>query len=204
MFSSSRLTSLSLLALSPLAALAKTDLSGCTTFTSTVTINPTAHEYGNVYESLVYYDPDTLEICTVPDCGGGRAAPKTGVPGCPLYSGTATPTPSFLSADPLAPTTTSSVAAETTTTSASSSVSGSSSPSSTTVVLVTGTDGSANATGASATAQVTGGSTVAQGSSTASATGTPSSSVNSSSGAVPRVAIGGLSGVLGLAIAFLV
>lgn len=202
MLSSSRITSLSLLALSPLAALAKTDLSGCTTFTSTVTINPTAHEYGNVYESLVYYDPDTLEICTVPDCGGGRAAPKTGVPGCPLYSGTATPTPSFLSADPLAPTMTSSVAAETTTADSPSGA-GSSSPSSTTVVVVTGTDGSANATGASATAQVTGGSTVTQGSSTGSATGTPSNSVNSSSGAVPRVAIGGLTGVLGLAVAFL-
>lgn len=204
MLSSSRLTSLSLLALSPLAALAKTDLSGCTTFTSTVTIDPTAHSYGNVYESLVYYDPDTLEICTVPDCGGGRAAPKTGVPGCPLYSGTATPTPSFLSADPLAPVvmTTSSVAAETTATSASSSGAGSSSSSSTSVVLVTGTDGSANATGASTTARVTGGSMGVQGSSTGSATGTPSSSVDSSSGAVLRVAVGGLSGVLGLAVAF--
>ncbi|KAK7712407.1 hypothetical protein SLS63_012392, partial [Diaporthe eres] len=119
-------------------------LSGCTTFTSTVTINPTAHEYGNVYESLVYYDPDTLEICTVPDCGGGRAAPKTGVPGCPLYSGTATPTPSFLSADPLAPavtTTTSSVAAETTTAESPAVSGSSSSSSSTTVVVVTGADG---------------------------------------------------------------
>lgn len=204
MFSLARLTPLSLLALSPLAALAKTDLSGCTTFTSTVTINPTAHEYGNVYESLVYYDPDTLEICTVPDCGGGRAAPKTGVPGCPLYSGTATPTPSFLTADPLAPavTTTSTLAAETTTADSSSGA-GSSSSSSTTVVLVTGTDGSANATGASTTARATGGSTSAEGSSTGSAMGTPSSSVESSSGAVLRAAIGGLPGVLGLAIAFL-
>lgn len=205
MLSSSHLTSLALLALSPLAALARTDLSGCTTFTSTVTINPTAHEYGNVYESLVYYDPDTLEICTVPDCGGGRAAPKTGVPGCPLYSGTATPTPSFLSADPLAPavtTTTSSVAAETTAAD-SPSGSGSSSSSSTTVVVVTGTDGSANATGASAPVRATGSSTGAEGSSTGSATGTPSSSVESSSGAVLRATIGGLSGAMGLAVAFL-
>lgn len=204
MLSSSHLTTLSLLALSPLAALARTDLSGCTTFTSTVTINPTAHEYGNVYESLVYYDPDTLEICTVPDCGGGRAAPKTGVPGCPLYSGTATPTPSFLSADPLAPAvmTTSSVAAETTTADASSG-SGSSSSSSTTVVVVTGTDGSANATGASAPVRATGSSTRVEGSQTGSATGTTSSSVESSSGAVLKAAIGALSGAMGLAVAFL-
>ncbi|KKY39680.1 putative siderophore biosynthesis [Diaporthe ampelina] len=140
MLSPAHLPLLSLLALSPLAALARTDLSGCTTFTSTVTVNPTAHEYGNVYKSLVYYDPDTLEICTVPDCGGGRAPRRTGVPGCPLYSGTATPTPSFLSADPLAPpaaattTTTSTsgsgsnVAAGTTITSAASEATGSSSP----------------------------------------------------------------------------
>ncbi|KAI7773592.1 hypothetical protein LA080_010362 [Diaporthe eres] len=204
MLPSSRLTSLSLLALSPLAALARTDLSGCTTFTSTVTINPTADEYGNVYESLVYYDPDTLEICTVPDCGGGRAAPKTGVPGCPLYSGTATPAPSFLSADPLAPavTTSSSVAAETTTAD-SSSASGLSSSSPTTVLVVTGTDGSANATGATAPVRATGSSTGVEGSSTGSATGTPSSSVESSSGAMLRAAIGGLSGAMGLAVACL-
>lgn len=208
MHSPTQLTLVSLIALSPLAVLAKTDLEGCTTFTSTVTIDPTSHEYGNVYQSLVYYDPDTLEICTVPDCGGGRAAPKTGVPGCPLYSGTATPTPSFLSADPLAPTTTatSSAAAETTTsTVSSSSGSGSSSsPSSTTVIVVTGTDGPGTATMVSGTVQLTGASTGVEGSSAGAATSTPSSSVDSSSGAVSRVAIGGLAGVLGLAVAFLV
>lgn len=201
--SSARLTTLSLLALTPLAALARTDLSGCTTFTSTVTINPTAHEYGNVYESLVYYDPDTLEICTVPDCGGGRAAPKTGVPGCPLYSGTATPTASFLSADPLAPATTSSVAAETTSAASSSSGAGSSvsAAGSTTTAVVTAADGSGNATMVSGSALATGGSTAAGGSSTA-ATSTPSSSVDSSSAAALRVATGGL--LFGLAITFLV
>lgn len=205
--SSNHLTVLSILALSPLAALARTDFSGCTSFTSTVTINPTAHEYGNVYGSVVYYDPDTLEICTVPDCGGGRAPPKTGVPGCPLYSGTATVTPSFLSADPLAATmTTSSGAAETTTATISSSGAGesSSSSSSTSVVVVTGADGSANATGGSGTAQATRSSTVVGGgSSTGSATGTPSSSVDASSGAVSSAAVGGLSGALGLVVAFL-
>lgn len=204
--SSAHLTFVSLLALSPLAALARTDFSGCTSFTSTVTINPTAHEYGNVYGSVVYYDPDTLEICTVPDCGGGRAPPKTGVPGCPLYSGTATVTPSFLSADPLAATmTTSSGAAQTTTatTSSSGTDESSSSASSTSVIVVTGTDGSANATGGPGTAQATRSSTVVGGSSTGSATGAPSASADSSSGAASRVAIGGLSGALGLVVALL-
>lgn len=216
MHSSIQLTLASFLALSPLAALAKTDLEGCTTFTSTVTIDPTSHEYGNVYQSLVYYDPDTLEICTVPDCGGGRAAPKTGVPGCPLYSGTATPTPSFLTADPLAPastttaTATSSGAAETAT-AASSSSSGSGSASSassasTTVIVVTGTDGSANETltMVSGGVQPTAASTGVEASSTGTTTATPSSSVNSSSGAVSRVAVGALSGAFGLAVVFLV
>ncbi|KAG8164424.1 hypothetical protein KVR01_006342 [Diaporthe batatas] len=97
-------TILALLALlSPLPALARTDLAGCASFTSMVTVDPTAHGYGNVYPSVVYYVPDTLEICAAPDCGGGRAPPKTGVPGCPLYSGTAAPGTSFLAADPLAP-----------------------------------------------------------------------------------------------------
>lgn len=203
--SSAHLAFVSLLAFSPLAALARTDFSGCTSFTSTVTINPTAHEYGNVYGSVVYYDPDTLEICTVPDCGGGRAPPKTGVPGCPLYSGTATVTPSFLSADPLAATmTTSSGAAETTTaTPSSGDVESSSSSSSTSVIVVTGTDGSANATGGSGTAQATRSSTVVGGSSTGSATGAPSASADSSSGAASSLAIGGLSGALGLVVALL-
>ncbi|POS71944.1 hypothetical protein DHEL01_v209659 [Diaporthe helianthi] len=100
---STHLTLASLLALSPLPTIAKTDLSGCTSFNSTVTANPTAaHEYGNVYPSIFYYVPDTLEICSILDCGGGRAPPKTDVPGCPLYSGTEAPAePSYLSADPL-------------------------------------------------------------------------------------------------------
>ncbi|KAK1834073.1 hypothetical protein QBC39DRAFT_379990 [Podospora conica] len=32
-------------------------------------------------------DPDTGAICDALDCGGGRAPPKTTVPGCPQYSG---------------------------------------------------------------------------------------------------------------------
>jgi hypothetical protein len=67
-----------------LAALvtARTDLAGCT---STLA--------GNTY---TYYVPGTGEICAFLDCGGGRAPPKTDVPGCPQYAGTASYEPSFL------------------------------------------------------------------------------------------------------------
>jgi len=48
-----------------------------------------AYTYG-VCEGIVqYYDPNTGELCNYLDCGGGRAPPKTDVPGCPLYKGTA-------------------------------------------------------------------------------------------------------------------
>ena len=67
-------------------ALARTDLSGCV---STEVIIQTW------YASYIWYVPDTGEICDIPDCGGGRAPPKT-VPGCPGYHGTETLTPSFL------------------------------------------------------------------------------------------------------------
>jgi hypothetical protein len=56
--------------------------------------------YGNTYQSIVWYVPDSLEICQGVDCGGGRAPPKK-VPGCPLYEGTETVTPSFLKSDPM-------------------------------------------------------------------------------------------------------
>lgn len=38
----------------------------------------------------------TGELCDFLDCGGGMAPPKTTVPGCPLYSGTASYSPSYL------------------------------------------------------------------------------------------------------------
>ncbi|KAG9252524.1 uncharacterized protein F5Z01DRAFT_676002 [Emericellopsis atlantica] len=78
---------------------AKTDLDGCTSFTSWVTVRPEPG-YGNTYQSIVWYVPDSLEICQFVDCGGGRAPPKS-VPGCPLYQGTETVTPSFLASDPM-------------------------------------------------------------------------------------------------------
>ncbi|KAJ6783523.1 hypothetical protein PWT90_02054 [Aphanocladium album] len=73
------------------SALARTDLAGCT-YTDLV-IKPT-RDVG--YASRLYYVPDTGEVCDFLDCGGGRAPPKTTVPGCPLYEGTETYKPSYI------------------------------------------------------------------------------------------------------------
>ncbi|KAM0191678.1 hypothetical protein ACHAPA_008301 [Fusarium lateritium] len=86
----------------PIAA--KTDIEGCTSFTSTVTVDASPG-YGNTYQTVIWYVPDTLEICKGVDCGGGRAPPKS-VPGCPLYKGTETVTAEFLKQDPMSPKTT--------------------------------------------------------------------------------------------------
>jgi len=67
-------------------ATARTDLEGCVS--SEVVID--------YYASYLWYVPDTGEICSFLDCGGGRAPPKTNQPGCPLYEGTATVTPSYI------------------------------------------------------------------------------------------------------------
>ena len=64
----------------------KTDLTGCT---STDVSSPAG-------ASVLWYVPGTGELCEFLDCGGGTAPPKTDVPGCPLYSGPATYSPSFL------------------------------------------------------------------------------------------------------------
>ncbi|KAF2401609.1 hypothetical protein EJ06DRAFT_351149 [Trichodelitschia bisporula] len=69
-------------ALLPALALARTDLVGCTSSVS----GP----------SLIWYVPGTGELCDFLDCGGGRAPPKTTVPGCAAYVGTATYSPSYL------------------------------------------------------------------------------------------------------------
>ncbi|KAF3388390.1 hypothetical protein F1880_004387 [Penicillium rolfsii] len=68
-------------------ATARTDLSGCI---SSQTTNQW-HE-----ASMIWFVPDSGEICDFVDCGGGRAPPKTTVPGCPLYQGTETVTPSYM------------------------------------------------------------------------------------------------------------
>lgn len=83
-----RSSSTSILAVAAMAssAFAKTDLSGCTT---TDMSSPAG-------ASVAWYVPGTGELCDMLDCGGGRAPPKTDVPGCPSYSGTASYSPSYL------------------------------------------------------------------------------------------------------------
>ncbi|CAL5874397.1 uncharacterized protein PFLUO_LOCUS8693 [Penicillium psychrofluorescens] len=68
-------------------ATARTDLSGCVS-------SLTTDQYHEA--SLLWYVPGTGEICAFPDCGGGTAPPKTDQPGCPLYTGSATLTTSYL------------------------------------------------------------------------------------------------------------
>lgn len=80
---------------------ARTDLSGCTSVQTMVTLRDEPG-YGNTIASVLWYVPDTLEICDFVDCGGGRAPPKS-VPGCPLYDGPETVTAQFLTRDPMAP-----------------------------------------------------------------------------------------------------
>ncbi|KJZ74623.1 hypothetical protein HIM_05973 [Hirsutella minnesotensis 3608] len=74
------------------AALARTDLQGCTH--SDTVVKPT--NGGTPYASRIWYVPGSGEVCQMLDCGGGRAPPKTTVPGCPLYRGTETYMPSFI------------------------------------------------------------------------------------------------------------
>ena len=71
--------------------LAKTDLQDCTYYDSVVDPG-----YYAPYATRVWYLPDTGEICEFLDCGGGRAPPKTTVPGCGAYEGTATYSPRFI------------------------------------------------------------------------------------------------------------
>ena len=70
--------------------LAKTDLSGCTTYDTVVS------NADGMYATRIWYVPDSGEICDFLDCGGGRAPPKTTVPGCAAYEGTETYSPLFI------------------------------------------------------------------------------------------------------------
>lgn len=79
------------LALFGTAALAKTDLAGCTYIDGVFT-----PDHGPAWATRTWYVPDTGEICAFLDCGGGRAPPKTTVPGCAAYEGTETYSPLFL------------------------------------------------------------------------------------------------------------
>lgn len=79
-----------LAALLAVPAIAKTDLSGCTSYDSIL------FQGNSPYVSKIYYVPDTGEVCEFLDCGGGRAPPKTTVPGCGSYEGTETYSPRFI------------------------------------------------------------------------------------------------------------
>lgn len=78
----------SLLTVAGLTALAaaRTDYDGCVS--SQVVVHGGA--------SMLWYVPESGEICETLDCGGGRAPPKYSVPGCPLYTGTAEYSPKYL------------------------------------------------------------------------------------------------------------
>ncbi|KAL7623555.1 hypothetical protein AAE478_007238 [Parahypoxylon ruwenzoriense] len=86
LFSNLKILAIPLTALLVGRVAAKTDLAGC--------VSSKTVAFGGA--SLIWYVPDTGEICEFLDCGGGRAPPKTTVPGCGFYSGTATYSPSFL------------------------------------------------------------------------------------------------------------
>lgn len=73
------------------SALAKTDIAGCTYFDDVFTPS-----HGYPYATRLWYVPDTGEVCEFLDCGGGRAPPKTTVPGCAAYEGTETYSPRFI------------------------------------------------------------------------------------------------------------
>ncbi|KAJ5595489.1 Glycoside hydrolase 18 protein [Penicillium hispanicum] len=56
------------------------------------------HSFTSCADNIVHwFDPNTGEVCDPLDCGGGRAPPRTDVPGCPLYTGTETRSTSYLS-----------------------------------------------------------------------------------------------------------
>lgn len=79
---------LSLLALTASTTVhARTHIGGCTSVHTT-------NQWGHA--SMLWYVPETGEICDIPDCGGGRAPPKRDNPACPGYTGTATYEPSFI------------------------------------------------------------------------------------------------------------
>ena len=85
---------ITLTALAATSALAKTDLQGCTYIDGVHTV-PNRPDIPP-YATRTWYVPDTGEICEFLDCGGGRAPPKTDVPGCGNYKGTDTYSPRYM------------------------------------------------------------------------------------------------------------
>ncbi|KAI0120958.1 putative siderophore biosynthesis enzyme [Xylariales sp. AK1849] len=167
---------------------AKTDLGGC--------VSSETVAYGGA--SLIWYVPGTGEICSFLDCGGGRAPPKTTVPGCAGYSGTATYSPSFLD---LAPSTTSAAAGSTQTSFASSTPVSTitSSESAVTVTAdTTSITGTSSPTVTSvATTSTTAASAAASVSSSTATAASASSSIATAAGAM--VTVGPIGMVVGLA-----
>jgi hypothetical protein len=90
---------LALLAVLPPAVRATTDLADCTYVEGTYT--PTWGTTIAPWATRTYYLPDTGEICSRPDCGGGRAPVKTDVVGCDSYEGTSIYVPQFLDLESL-------------------------------------------------------------------------------------------------------
>ncbi|TWU75080.1 hypothetical protein ED733_006805 [Metarhizium rileyi] len=73
------------------SVLGRTDLVGCTYF-DTVSAYPGSQPFA----TRIWYVPGSGELCEFLDCGGGRAPPKTTVPGCAAYEGTEAYSPSFI------------------------------------------------------------------------------------------------------------
>jgi uncharacterized protein (DUF2342 family) len=187
----------------PLLALAKTDLSGCTSSVA----GP----------KLVWYVPDTGELCDFLDCGGGRAPPKTTVPGCPGYEGTETYKPSFLpgfgegakatsaAASSVAAVTTSAGVTSASAASASATKSGSVAPASSAVESASFSTITTPATLPLGTGTLPSGTTLAGGNNlTATASLSSTASAPANTGAAGMVAVNGVlgvvMGVLGLAV----
>ncbi|KAL8377197.1 hypothetical protein RB595_008058 [Gaeumannomyces hyphopodioides] len=179
----------------------KTDLAGCTKYTTTV---------GNV-ASIVWFIPDTLEVCTLIDCGGGRAPPKS-KPGCPLYQGPETVTPSFLESNPFktsasasssAPSTLATPTSSSVATTAGSGTGTAAGPGSST----TAGPGSSTAAGSGSNATAVSGTGATGGSGSAAITSPPTSKTGASSSpsapagsaAAPAAVVKGLPVLMGLA-----
>ncbi|KAI8950047.1 hypothetical protein F4801DRAFT_579826 [Xylaria longipes] len=181
-------------------AAAKTDIAGC--------VSSQTVAYGGA--SWIWYVPGTGEICEFLDCGGGRAPPKTTVPGCAGYEGTATYSPSYLPGFGVTATSTSSSSAETVATESSASVKSSSSESASTsapVSISTSTSKAASITSPPVTVLTgTATSSAAVESQTGSSSDvTPSSAAGdgtpTNGAALPTAAVKGVFGVMaGLAV----
>ncbi|TGJ84733.1 hypothetical protein E0Z10_g4019 [Xylaria hypoxylon] len=180
-------------------AAAKTNIAGC--------VSSQTVAYGGA--SLIWYVPDTGEICEFLDCGGGRAPPKTTVPGCPSYEGTATYSPSYLPGFGAVATSTSSSAGAVATESSASDDSSSSESASTsasenasitsppvTTTTATATSSGAVQTQTGSTSETASSSSSSSSAADSAATESSTSSVSAAGAALPTAAVKGVFGVL--------